>query len=389
MWRNPVLQIDEIDKMGSDHRGDPASAVLEVLDPECNTAFRDHYLDVGFDLSDVFFLVTANVLDSIPSALRDRLEIVRIGGYTQREKLDIARTHLVPRALKENGLKDDAVRFTTGGLQRIIESHTREAGLRELERTITKVCRKVATRWVEGHEEHVRVGKQRVQEFLGAPRYKPDLAGRAAEVGVSTGLAWTPYGGSLLFIEANRMIGKGDIVVTGRLGDVMKESARAAMSFIRAHAEEFDIDPTEFSKYDLHLHFPEGATPKDGPSAGVAIATCLASLFTRRAVRHDLAMTGEITLKGKVLEVGGIKEKLLAAHRAGIRTVLIPRANEKDLEEVPEEVRDELTIVATDDVEQNICEALMHIVVPQHGAVLPEVSDPQPAPAIAQQKRAK
>ncbi len=386
--RNPVLQIDEIDKMGSDHRGDPASAVLEVLDPECNAAFRDHYLDVGFDLSDVFFLVTANVLDSIPSALRDRLEIVRIGGYTQREKLAIARTHLVPRAIKENGLREDAVRFTSGGLERIIEGHTREAGLRELERTLKKICRKVATRWVEGNEELVRVGKQRVSDFLGAPRYKPDLAGRCAEVGVATGLAWTAYGGTLLSIEANRMVGKGDIVVTGQLGDVMKESARAAMSFVRAHASEFDIDSAEFARYDIHIHFPEGATPKDGPSAGVAIATCLASLFTGRAVRHDLAMTGEITLKGKVLEVGGIKEKLLAAHRAGIRTVLIPQDNVKDLEEVPEEVRKELIVVATDDVEQNICEALLNIVVPKHGTSLAEVSEQAPL-QVAKEKNAK
>ncbi len=367
--RNPVLQIDEIDKMGSDARGDPSSAMLEVLDPECNNQFRDHYLDVGFDLSDVFFLVTANLAESIPHALRDRLEVVRLGGYTRHEKLVIARQHIVPRALENNGLESGQVRFTSSGLAEVIDGHTREAGLRELERGLNAICRKVATRYVEGHRALVSVGKARVRELLGPALYRCDLAGRQPEIGVATGLAWTAYGGSLLHIEATRMPGKGVIQVTGHLGEVMQESAQTAFSFIRASAEEFDIDPSLFRDSDVHIHFPEGATPKDGPSAGVAIATCLASLFTRRAVRHDLAMTGEVTLKGKVLEVGGIKEKLLAAHRAGIRRVMIPRDNLRDLAELPAEVRRDLEIQGSEDVLSNICEALLSIVVPEHASL--------------------
>ena len=362
--KNPVLQIDEIDKMGSDHRGDPSSAVLEVLDPECNASFRDHYLDVGFDMSEVFFIVTANLLDTIPPALKDRLEVIRLGGYTRDEKLVIARRHLVARAIDNNGLKPSHLRFTDGGLFGVIDGHTREAGVRELERNLNSVCRKVATRHVQGNKRRVSVGKRLVREFLGPEQYSPGLAGAQPEVGVATGLAWTVFGGATLSIEANRMPGKGQIIVTGQLGEVMKESAQAALSYIRANAAEFDIDSTAFRDTDVHIHFPEGATPKDGPSAGVAIATCLASLFTGRAVRHDLAMTGEITLKGKVLEVGGIKEKLLAAHRAGIRTVIIPRGNEKDLDEVPPEVRKALEVHTSDDVETNICEALLNIIVP-------------------------
>jgi ATP-dependent Lon protease len=384
--RNPVLQIDEIDKMGADHRGDPASALLEVLDPECNGTFRDHYLDVGFDLSQVFFLVTANLLDPIPAALKDRLEIVRIGGYTPEEKLTIARHHLVPRAIAEAGLRDQNVRFTPAGLSRIIEGHTREAGLRELERSLNKICRKVATRVVAGDTAPVSVGKRRVAELLGPERYRPDLAGRRPEVGVATGLAWTAYGGALLTIEANTMPGTGKILVTGSLGDVMKESAQAALTFVRTHCEEYDVDPAIFAKSDVHIHFPEGATPKDGPSAGVAIATCLASLFTGRAIRHDLAMTGEITLKGKVLEVGGIKEKLLAAHRAGMRTVLIPQDNLKDLQDVPQEVRRSLHVVGCDEVETNICEALMNIVVAD-GSKLDAVEADLPSVRIAKSSR--
>jgi len=381
--RNPVFQIDEIDKMGSDARGDPASAVLEVLDPECNREFRDHYLDTPYDLSEAFFLVTANVLDTIPAALRDRLEIIRIGGYTRDEKFKIARTHLVPRAIENTGLKKGHVRFTEAGLANLIDGHTREAGLRELERKLTSVCRKVATRFVSGDTKPVSVGQRRVREFLGPASYKPDLAGRHPEVGVATGMAWTAYGGALLTIEANRMPGKGHIQVTGQLGDVMQESARAALSYIRAHCEEFDIDADVFRRSDIHIHFPEGATPKDGPSAGVAVATCLASLFTGRAVRHDLAMTGEITLKGRVLEVGGIKEKLLAAHRAGIQRVIIPNDNLKDLDEVPKEVRKALDVIGSDEVMTNICEALLHIVVPDNHN-LEEVSER--TPQVAQRK---
>jgi ATP-dependent Lon protease len=374
--KNPVLQIDEIDKMGSDHRGDPAAAVLEVLDAECHDTFRDHYLDVPFDLSEVFFLATANLLDTIPFALRDRLEVIRIGGYTRGEKLEIARKHLVPRAVHDAGLKLEHARFTNNGLLHVIDAYTREAGLRELDRSVRAVCRKVATRHVGGDRAPLRVGKQLVRSFLGPQRYRGELAGRSPEVGVVTGLAWTAYGGALLAIEATRVQGRGNILVTGLLGEVMRESAQAALSYIRTNAEEFGIDPSLFRRCDVHIHMPEGATPKDGPSAGVAIATCLASLFTGRPARHDLAMTGEITLKGRVLEVGGIKEKLLAAHRAGIRTVLIPKENLKDLEEVPAVIRREMNVVGTDEADQNICEALLSIVVPDgalRGADAPSV----------------
>jgi len=357
--RNPVLLIDEIEKMGADHRGDPASAMLEVLDPECNAAFRDHYLDVGFDLSEVFFVVTANLLDTIPPALLDRLEVLRIGGYTRAEKLQIAKKHLVPRAVRESGLRGSQIRFTQEGLECICDRYTREAGLREFERALRAICRKTAMRQVRGDRRPVRVGPEKAAAFLGPARYKPILAGRRPEVGVATGLAWTAHGGATLSIEASRMPGKGTILVTGRLGAVMRESAQTALSYVRAHSEAYAIDPEIFKASDIHIHFPDGATPKDGPSAGVAIATCLTSLFTGRPVRHDLAMTGEITLTGKVLEVGGIKEKLLAAHRAGVRTVLIPEDNRKDLDELPAEVLDDLEILATEDVEANLCEALL------------------------------
>ncbi|MFQ5845027.1 MAG: endopeptidase La, partial [Planctomycetota bacterium] len=357
--RNPVLQIDEIDKMGADVRGDPASALLEALDPETHQEFRDHYIEVGFDLSEVFFIVTANLLDTIPPALRDRLEVIRLEGYSREEKLAIARGHLVPRSLETNGLKPKHLRFTPAGLGAVVDGHTREAGLRELERNLNKICRKVACRWVEGDHSRVTVGPRNVRRMLGPERYRPETAGRKAEVGIATALAWTSTGGKLLFIEANRMPGTGKIQITGSLGDVLRESVQAALSCIRARAAQLDLGGVDFSETDIHIHFPDGATPKDGPSAGVAAAACLASLFTGRPLRPDLAMTGEITLKGRVLEVGGIKEKLLAAHRAGIRQVLIPKDNLKDLEEVPPEVAARLEIVGTEDVMENICEALL------------------------------
>ena len=357
--RNPVLQIDEIDKMGSDHRGDPSSALLEVLDPSCNAEFRDHYLDLDFDLRDVFFLVTANVLDSIPHALRDRLEIVRLGGYTREEKVQIAQRHLLPKSIEKCGLEAEHVSFTPRGLTNLIEGYTREAGLRELERSVDAVCRKVATGVVRGKAERVTVGRARLRELLGPEPYSIGAHQRTPEVGHVTGLAWTAHGGALLSIEATRMAGKGSLVTTGRLGDVMKESATAAMSWIRAHAADLDIATETFAETDIHIHFPEGATPKDGPSAGVAIATCLASLLTDRPVRADLAMTGEITLRGRVLEVGGIKEKLLAAHRGGLRRVVVPQSNLKDIEEVPAEIRSELEILGSSEVMTNICEALL------------------------------
>ncbi|MEM8886168.1 MAG: endopeptidase La [Planctomycetota bacterium] len=374
--RNPVLQIDEIDKMGSDHRGDPSSALLEVLDPSCHTEFRDHYLDVGFDLSEVFFLVTANLVDTIPAALRDRLEIVRLDGYTHVEKKRIAENHLVARSLDKSGLPAEHVSFTPRGLDRLIEGYTREAGLRQLERTVDAVCRKVATEYVEGKTARVVVGRQRLEELLGAARYKVGGAARKPEVGHVTGLAWTEVGGTTLSIEATRMPGSGKLVTTGRLGEVMRESAQAAHTWLRAHAAEFDLEPADFAESDLHVHFPEGATPKDGPSAGVAIATCLASLFTGRPVRPDIAMTGEVTLRGRVLEVGGIKEKLLAAHRHDVTRVLVPHDNLKDLGEIPQEIRDALEIIGTKNVIENVCEALLTDGVETH---LGEIETPAPA----------
>jgi len=357
--RNPVLQIDEIDKMGADHRGDPSSALLEVLDPACNSEFRDHYLDLPFDLSDVFFLVTANVLDTIPHALRDRLEIVRLGGYTREEKVEIAQRHLLPRSIEKCGLGAKHVRFTARGLTDLVEGYTQEAGVRELERSIDSVCRKVATGFVRGDTDRVTVGRQRLEDLLGPRKFRIGTLLGKPEVGHVTGLAWTSHGGATLSIEATRMAGKGDLTTTGSLGDVMKESAHAAMSWIRSHADELDIQPSVFAETDIHIHFPEGATPKDGPSAGVAIATCLASLLSGRPVRHDLAMTGELTLRGRVLEVGGIKEKLLAAHRHGIKRVIVPRDNLKDVEQISAEVRAELEIIGSDEVMINICEALL------------------------------
>ncbi|MHC4952386.1 MAG: endopeptidase La [Planctomycetota bacterium] len=357
--RNPVLQIDEIDKMGSDHRGDPSSALLEVLDSSCNSEFRDHYLDLPFDLTDVVWLVTANVLDTIPHALRDRLEVVRITGYTREEKVEIANGHLLRRSLERCGLEKQHVTITPRGLTDLIDGYTREAGLRELERSLESVCRKVATNVVRGNTTKVTIGRQRLRDLLGPEPFRIGPVQRKAEVGHATGLAWTANGGALLSIEAIRMRGNGKLVTTGRLGDVMKESAQAAMSWIRAHAADLDIDPAVFAETDIHIHFPEGATPKDGPSAGVAIATCLASLLTGRPIRHDIAMTGEVTLRGHVLEVGGVKEKLLAAHRSGIRRVLVPHDNLKDVDEIAKEVRAELEIIGSEQVMTNICEALL------------------------------
>jgi len=357
--RNPVLQIDEIDKMGSDHRGDPSSALLEVLDSSCNREFRDHYLDLEFDLGDVFFLVTANVLDTIPHALRDRLEIVRLTGYTREEKVEIATRHLLPKSLEKSGLDEGHVALTPRGLTNLIEGYTREAGLRELQRGVDAICRKVAARVVRGKTDPVTVGRAHLRELLGPEPFSIGSTQRTPEVGHVTGLAWTAHGGALLSIEATTMAGKGTLVTTGSLGDVMKESVTAAMSWMRSHASEFGVEPEIFEKTDIHIHFPEGATPKDGPSAGVAIATCLASLLTGRPVRADLAMTGEITLRGRVLEVGGIKEKLLAAHRGGIRRVIVPESNMKDIEEIPAEILNELEVIGSGHVLDNVCEALL------------------------------
>ena len=346
--RNPVMMLDEVDKVGADFRGDPSSALLEVLDPAQNKTFRDHYLDVDFDLSQVIFICTANQLEPIQPALRDRMEILQLSGYTEEEKLNIAKGYLVPRQVKENGLKPEEIKFEDDAIRQIARDYTREAGVRSLERVIGSVCRKVATHIAEGKELPVLINPAKVSELLGKPRFYGEVAERTSIPGVSTGLVWTPVGGDIIFIEATRMPGSKGFITTGQLGDVMKESALAALSYVRSKAKDLGIDSKAFEQSDIHLHVPEGATPKDGPSAGVTMATALASLMTNRLVRNNVAMTGEITLRGRVLPVGGIKEKVIAAHRAGIKTIILPRRNEKDLDELPDDVRKGLTFVFAD-----------------------------------------
>ncbi len=340
---NPVFMLDEIDKVGSDFRGDPASALLEVLDPEQNSTFSDHYLEVTFDLSRVMFITTANVLETIPLPLLDRMEILRLPGYVEEEKLEIARKYLIPRQREENGLKKGQISFTKSAIRKIISDYTREAGVRNLEREIGSCCRKTARLVAEGKVKKVSVDPEQVTKFLGPQKYFPEMAQRRDAVGVATGMAWTPAGGVILFVEATVMPGSNRLELTGKLGDVMKESAHAALSFIRSNAESLGIDENLFIKKDIHIHIPEGATPKDGPSAGVALASAMVSVLTGRPIRHNIAMTGEITLRGKVLPVGGIKEKVLAAKRAGIRNVILPRLNENELNEIPEYLREKMS----------------------------------------------
>ena len=340
--RNPVFMLDEIDKVGSDFRGDPSSALLEVLDPEQNFSFSDHYLDVPFDLSKVMFITTGNILDTIPPALRDRMEVLELLGYTEDEKVKIANRYLIPRQRKAHGLKADHITLTKGAVKRIISGYTREAGLRNLEREIANVCRGVASKIVEGSAEHVTVNVVNVSKYLGPIRFTSEVKARVSTPGVAMGLAWTPVGGEILFIEATAMRGKKGLTLTGQLGDVMKESATAAMSFIRANAKQLKIDDEFFEEHDIHIHVPAGAIPKDGPSAGVTMLTALTSLLTHKTIRKDLAMTGEITLRGQVLPVGGVKDKVLGAHRAGIKTIILPKWNEKDLQEVPKKVQKEI-----------------------------------------------
>jgi ATP-dependent Lon protease len=343
--KNPVIVLDEVDKMGVDVLGDPAAALLEVLDPEQNSTFQDHYVDVPFDLSQVTFLCTANDPGTIPAPLMDRMEVIECPGYTRAEKLHIATEFLCPKQLSAHGLTDERLEFRTDGLERIIDSYTREAGVRSLEREIGSVCRHVAMRIAEGETSLRLVAEAEVVEsIMGPPRFMPDLAERTSAPGVATGLAWTPSGGDILFIEATRMPGKGEVLVTGNLRSVMSESAATAVSFVRSHAKDLGLDPEFLKLTDLHLHVPKGGTPKDGPSAGVTMFSAVASLLLHCPVKKDVAMTGEITLRGSVLAVGGIKEKLLAAHRAGIREVLLPARNERDLEELPQDIRGELKV---------------------------------------------
>ncbi len=347
---NPVFMLDEIDKLGNDFRGDPSSALLEVLDPEQNFSFVDHYLDVPFDLSHVMFITTANMLETIPPALRDRLEVIELTGYTIDEKIRIAQRYLIPRQTEANGLKPDQICFTKSALSHIVTGYTREAGVRNLEREIAAICRGVASLIAEGDIEKASIKVRDIHKFLGPVRITSEAAARTSKPGVVMGLAWTPTGGDLLFIEATSMKGKGGLTLTGQLGDVMKESATAALSFIRANAGELGIAKDFFEGVDIHIHVPSGAIPKDGPSAGVTMLTALVTLLTNRTVKRDLAMTGEITLRGLVLPVGGIKEKVLAAHRAGVKTIILPKWNKKDIEEVPAKVRREITFHFVDEM---------------------------------------
>jgi ATP-dependent Lon protease len=377
--RNPVFILDEIDKLGSDFRGDPASALLEVLDPEQNNTFRDHYLDVPFDLSEVLFITTANVLDPIPPPLRDRMEVLELPGYTEEEKLKIAVEHLIAKQVKNHGLTAEQAIFTEAAIRTIIRSYTREAGVRNLEREIGALCRKIARRRAEGDESPITVTPDEVARMLGAPRFlDEEIEERTKSPGVAIGLAWTAAGGEVLFVEATRMQGGGSLTLTGHLGDVMKESARAALSWLRRNARRYGIDASFYKDAEIHLHVPSGAIPKDGPSAGVTMVTALVSELTQRPVRGDLAMTGEITLSGKVLPVGGIKEKVLAARRQGLREVILPRQNEKSVrEDIGEELRHDMKIHLVSTIEEVLDLALL----PARPVLVPETSDPIPSTA--------
>ena len=377
--KNPVFILDEIDKLGSDFRGDPASALLEVLDPEQNNTFRDHYLDVPFDLSEVLFLTTANVLDPVPPALRDRMEVLELAGYTEEEKLKIAVEHLIGKQITNHGLTVEQMEFTEPAIRQVIRGYTREAGVRNLEREIGALCRKVARRRAEGDEARVVITPDIVVEMLGAPTFlDEEIENRTKDPGVAVGLAWTPAGGEVLFVEASRMHGGGTLTLTGHLGDVMKESARTALSWLRANAERYSVDPNFYKDAEIHLHVPSGAIPKDGPSAGVTMVTALASELASRPVRGDIAMTGEITLSGRVLPVGGIKEKVLAARRHGIVEVILPRQNEKNIkEDLTEELRRDLTIHYVAHIEEVLAIALTPSAAQTHAGVAAMVNAPR------------
>jgi len=356
---NPVFMMDEVDKIGHDFRGDPSAALLEVLDPEQNNAFADHYLEIPYDLSKVMFVATANMADPIPPPLRDRMEVLDLPGYTRREKLAIARRHLIPKQLEEHGLNEEKLEITNEAIEEIIEHYTREAGVRSLERQVSSVIRGVAVKVAEGdHSRRVVKSEDDVREYLGPTKYTSEVAERTEETGVATGLAWTSAGGEILFIEATRMFGSGKLQLTGQLGDVMKESAQAALSYVRSNAEKYDVARDFIEKSDIHIHIPAGAMPKDGPSAGITMFTALVSLLTGIRVRHDVAMTGELSLRGRVLPIGGIKEKVLAAHRAGIKRIILPERNKPDLEEIPREVRDELEFIVVSRLDEVLKAAL-------------------------------
>jgi len=380
---NPVLLLDEVDKLGTDFRGDPSAALLEVLDPEQNYMFQDHYLDVEYDLSKVFFIATANVLHTIPPALQDRLEVLRLSGYTEREKLEIAKRHLIPKQAESNGLRDEQFEFTDDGILEIIRHYTRESGVRNLEREIGSCCRKIARKFVA---ENVAadfkdvIGAGRVNEMLGPIKFRQQGVAAESEIGLATGLAWTEVGGEVLQIEATLVKGRGAVTLTGKLGDVMQESAQAALTCIKARAERLGMSLDFIRKRDLHIHIPEGAIPKDGPSAGITMATAMASALMRAAVRKNVAMTGEITLRGRVLPIGGVKEKLLAAHRFGIDTIIMPKDNEKDLPEVPEEVRNVLTIKLVETIDEVIALALEDSTASEVAVQAPPLWTTEPPP---------
>ncbi|MBI4487133.1 MAG: endopeptidase La, partial [Acidobacteria bacterium] len=377
--KNPVFLLDEVDKMSVDFRGDPSSALLEVLDPEQNHTFLDHYLDVEYDLSHVMFICTANVLHTIPQALRDRMEVLQLAGYTELEKVEIARTFLAPKAIEGTGLTKDNISFVDEAFQTIVQRYTREAGVRNLEREISSICRKVARKVVtEGNTFGEEITAEKVTQYLGVPRFRNTMAEESNEIGIATGLAWTEVGGEILVTEATLMPGKGHLTLTGKLGDVMQESAQAAMSYVRSKAEEFGI-PKEFNrKTDMHVHVPEGAIPKDGPSAGITLATALVSALTRVPIRKDVAMTGEITLRGKVLPIGGVKEKVLAAHRAGLKNIVLPKDNEKDLADIPKNVLDTLNVYMV----QTMDEVLKIALTEPLAARLPAEVQAEPVDAI-------
>ena len=388
---NPVLMLDEIDKLGNDYRGDPAAALLEILDPQQNNTFRDHYLDLPFDLSRVFFIATANQLGPIPAPLRDRMEIIRLAGYSDREKLEIAKRYLVPRQTRENGLNTAQFKITDAAIELLATRYTREAGVRQLERNIGSVARKVALKVAQGDAESVEVDEANIREYLGPPQFYPEQARKELPSGVATGMAWTEMGGEVLFIEATLLPGGRGLTITGQLGEVMQESARAAQSYLWSHAADFGIDPEIFKDYGVHLHVPAGAIPKDGPSAGVTITSALASLYTGRRVRPDTAMTGEITLSGLVFPIGGVKEKVLAAHRAGIRRVLLPTRNEADVDDIPDDVKNDLQIVFVSTISEVIDAALEVLVAnPPPPALKPESTSgnrlPEPEPLTVKGK---
>jgi ATP-dependent Lon protease len=356
---NPVFMMDEIDKLGADFRGDPSSALLEALDPEQNFAFSDHFINIPFDLSKVVFILTANLTDTIPSALLDRMELITLSGYTEEEKIVIAKNYLIPRQIQENGLKTRSTSISSGALQQMITEYTSEAGLRNLEREIGAICRKVARKIAEGQKGPFSVTRANLHKYLGLPKYGPEMDKEENQVGLSTGLAWTHAGGEVLYVEASLIGGKGDLIVTGQLGDVMQESARAAVSYARANLALLGLSEEKLENSDVHIHVPAGAIPKDGPSAGIAMATALISALTNKAVRSDVAMTGEITLRGRVLPIGGLKEKALGAMRAGIRTVIIPEKNKKELTELPHHLRRKIEFVPVKQMSEVLARAII------------------------------